>query len=719
MPNQRSPIKEERERRKPMKRVSSLIKRFENLNQSNGNAPRISKTNNNNYGNLSKVNQQLYKDNDYKQLPNQTNFSAIVTKNQYQKEQCTNKYTVVQAQEVELKHTEEKHYFDTVEPFVNVEKTNSQLHKDETEDLNIPKPKSASTDSAFSSLNNYGETCSKSETFKLSDNGTEVFNFEINNFEKKTKYVEVNKDQEDSNKTVEKITETSWKDYSHLIKQGEPNLYLLNAKENSISSALRWFEIGHPPNNKWENVDHKVIILMGATGCGKSTLINGMVNYILGVKWNDSHRFKCVREDENESRNQAHSQTSSVTAYTIHHREGTAVPYSITLIDTPGYGDTRGVVRDKEITKTIHQFLMEKDARIDVIHAACFVAASSDSRLTITQRYIIDSVLSIFGKDFKDNIRLLVTFADNAVPPVVEACRVANFPETFPSAGIVYSKFNSSVLYASTQKEHQTEFDDICLEELYWDMGQENFKKFFTMLEEMKGKDLRSTRQVIQHRKQLEQSLKDIKNELEECFIKIENIDIFVSKIKAHRHKMETNKNFVIEKTEMKLAKVDCEEGELAFNCTICCQTCEAPSHLINSRELSRKSACSNEKCKLLEHDHSNETFFWRYVPVKVETTFDKMKFEYELNYKRKLETEELLLKCSEDLNQTKGKVIELLYKVGVTARSLDSTALRSNAITPADYLSLMRSRVAEEQAPGYQRRLETLAELQQQFSCI
>ncbi|EFX70734.1 hypothetical protein DAPPUDRAFT_17433, partial [Daphnia pulex] len=83
--------------------------------------------------------------------------------------------------------------------------------------------------------------------------------------------------------------------------------------------------------------DHKVIILMGATGCGKSTLINGMVNYILGVKWDDPFRFKCVRDDETTAKNQAHSQTSSVTAYTLRHHDGMAVPYSITIIDTPGY----------------------------------------------------------------------------------------------------------------------------------------------------------------------------------------------------------------------------------------------------------------------------------------------------------------------------------------------------------------------------------------------
>ncbi|KAK4030171.1 hypothetical protein OUZ56_023149 [Daphnia magna] len=274
--------------------------------------------------------------------------------------------------------------------------------------------------------------------------------------------------------------------YSKLIRRGPPNIYLLNAIEKSIDNDFKWFDICRPgdPMRSRNPKNHKFIILMGATGSGKSTLINGMINYILEVQWNDPFRFKCVHEDEIAARNQAHSQTSSVTAYTLHHQEGMTIPYSITIIDTPGYGDTGGVEKDKEITAKIHRFLTQQEIPIDGINAACFVAASGDSRLTATQRYIIDSVLSIFGKDMKDNLRLLVTFADNADPPVVGACLSANFPTTSASDGIAYSKFNISVLYCSNAKQGDDEFS---FDELFWYMSHENFKKFFFMLETMKS----------------------------------------------------------------------------------------------------------------------------------------------------------------------------------------------------------------------------------------
>jgi len=95
---------------------------------------------------------------------------------------------------------------------------------------------------------------------------------------------------------------------------------------------------------------------------GKSTLINAMVNYILGVEWDDPFRFLLIDEEENSSlpNSQAHSQTSKVTAYELHYQVGFRVPYSLIIVDTPGYGDTKGIERDIQITDSIQHFFKDE-----------------------------------------------------------------------------------------------------------------------------------------------------------------------------------------------------------------------------------------------------------------------------------------------------------------------------------------------------------------------
>jgi len=120
----------------------------------------------------------------------------------------------------------------------------------------------------------------------------------------------------------------------------QKNIFKLSEK------MIRKVEIGEPSISVME---HKVLMVVGATGAGKSTLINGMVNYILGVTWKDDFRFKLIVD---EVKSQTKSVTSEITAYTIFHMEGSRVPYNLTVIDTPGFGDTSGLERDK---KSLHK----------------------------------------------------------------------------------------------------------------------------------------------------------------------------------------------------------------------------------------------------------------------------------------------------------------------------------------------------------------------------
>jgi len=71
------------------------------------------------------------------------------------------------------------------------------------------------------------------------------------------------------------------------------------------TKKLKRCDIGKP--DQFTSTEEKVILVLGATGAGKTTLINGMVNYLLGVEWGDEFRFKLI---VNEGDKKASSDTA-------------------------------------------------------------------------------------------------------------------------------------------------------------------------------------------------------------------------------------------------------------------------------------------------------------------------------------------------------------------------------------------------------------------------
>lgn len=51
-----------------------------------------------------------------------------------------------------------------------------------------------------------------------------------------------------------------------------------------------------------EEKEERTIMLVGATGSGKSTLVDGIVNYVTGVSFDDPFRFTLMHLEEEEQK---------------------------------------------------------------------------------------------------------------------------------------------------------------------------------------------------------------------------------------------------------------------------------------------------------------------------------------------------------------------------------------------------------------------------------
>ena len=78
----------------------------------------------------------------------------------------------------------------------------------------------------------------------------------------------------------------------------------------------------------------------------------------------------------------------------------------------------RGIIQDMLITRKIEKTIKEV---LNTLNAICFVAQSSNARLTANQKYIFISVFDLFGEDVKENLIAILTFCDGGTPQVVSS----------------------------------------------------------------------------------------------------------------------------------------------------------------------------------------------------------------------------------------------------------------------------------------------------------
>ncbi|XP_029931001.1 stonustoxin subunit alpha-like [Myripristis murdjan] len=276
---------------------------------------------------------------------------------------------------------------------------------------------------------------------------------------------------------------------SKLINSETPALYKLPLKKEDMDiSGCTRYSLGEESLKL-----NLTIMVFGSIGSEKSTLINGMINYIVGVEWNDSFRFKLI--DEGQLRSQ-------VTVYKINHQEGFKIPYSLTIVDTPdfpaimsifGFADeTIWCGASTELEDLMRRLFASSNlaSEIDVL---CFVTRATDPKrsTSYTRLYMFELMLSIFGKDVAENIWTMLTFADGQEPPVLEdisaSCRT--LPKTSKGQPIHFT-FNNWAFFSAKKPsaEHSEahddddDDDDSGFDELFWYMNTKNMKKFFADL---------------------------------------------------------------------------------------------------------------------------------------------------------------------------------------------------------------------------------------------
>ncbi|KAF3698534.1 Neoverrucotoxin subunit alpha [Channa argus] len=497
---------------------------------------------------------------------------------------------------------------------------------------------------------------------------------------------------------------------SNRIHSEFPSVYKLPLNKEMYNEGYQRYTFG-----KESLRQNRSIVLSGSTRSGKSTLINGMINYIVGVEWKDNFRFRIV--DENQSRSPAESVTSDVAVYKINHQDGFKVPFSLTVVDIPDVGETRCIERHKKILEQLCR-LFSVEHSISEIDAVCFVVQTALAELTPTQKDLFDAVRSIFDRDVTQNVRVLVTFTDGQLLPVLEAINASGVPCPKRDDGLpVHFKFNNSALFArnkssganNTASDDDTD-EDVSFEEMLWERGTKRMKRFFGALNVMDTKSLTLTKEVLRERQQLENSVEQLQEQVKVGFAKLQEINETIQKLNKHEAEICRNKIFEFEVTVTKPVQVDVSSTEDFFtNCQQCHMTCHYPhgdDGKTGCATLGSDGRCTVCPGKCYWNVHFIQKFRWDHKNV---TDKQKVK-ELKEKYLKAAEALTEKLRAEHDLVH-----IELKNQLENSAdvlNRLKEEAQKPDPLTTSEYVDLLIEGEKSEGKPGWKQRVRYLKEI-------
>lgn len=387
-------------------------------------------------------------------------------------------------------------------------------------------------------------------------------------------------------------------------------------------------------------------------------------------------------------------------------RDGSRLNYTLNIIDTPGFGDTRGIERDQGTIDQIRHLFSETGAKgVAFLDAVCFIVKAPDARLTVSQKYIFSSIMSIFGKDIESNICTLVTFADGAKPPVLASLEEDNLP-----FGSIF-QFNNSALFTENKNLVSTS-----LSPMFWDMGCKSFKEFFDKIDKFTTRSLSQTKDVLQEREQLKTIIAGILPQVKAGLTKLSELREEIDMFKRHKDDIENNKDFEYEVEETHQTEVKLKEGHHVTNCLQCNFTCHDDCIIADDGDKSRCSAMKDGNCTVCSQKckwnvHRNAVYKFDYVVKRVKKTYTEMKQKYEKAIGFKMTHRSFIENLSLEVQTLFSDVKKNMTRMNICKTRLREIALRPDPLSSVEHLELMIQSEQHEKQAGYIRRIEMLCE--------
>lgn len=481
------------------------------------------------------------------------------------------------------------------------------------------------------------------------------------------------------------------------------NIPLENAELIKEERGLKIYRYPIIEFTNYEESTANIILIVGQTGSGKTTFLNAFINYLMEIELDDDFRYVLVIEKE---RLKTESQTKGLHIYNIRSRK-----MNLKIVDTQGYGDTSGISEDEKITMTIKDSFMKE---INSLNAVLFVVKSSDTRLTLHQKYIFSSIISLFGKDIRPNFLSLITFYNGTDKPsavtTLEQSEFKNIISYIENPW--YLCFDSNLVYSDPDDE---------LNQLSYGRAKKNYKILCDRIISLSRNSLQQSKENLIIRAKIEMKCKALTELLRMQMDTLGEIDFQKNYIKENEKKINSKEIKYIPRKKIEYIEEKLPNDEKATVCKICHFNCHYPCKdtSVYGYDVLKYTCkiwswgfnctlCPNN-CPQSSHylaDHIfKKTYKTEYIEVEelINNEDEKEKLTEGINYSKKLlkklqvEEEELKKKITITQEEVKQKHAEL-KKIAINCTSYQTTI---------EFLHELIAEEMKQREEGYQKRIE------------
>jgi GTP-binding protein EngB required for normal cell division len=341
-------------------------------------------------------------------------------------------------------------------------------------------------------------------------------------------------------------------------------------------------------------LDEATMVLLGPTGSGKSSLLNFLANFPKIFQYGNDTSLEAMYDSRNlnfensadgHRVSQAESQTSAATMY-----EFPLNSFTLKIVDTPGFGDTRGHEFDKAHAKMIVDCIKN----LEHIHAIVLVVSGRQCRATAELKYVLTEICAILPSKARQNI--MVVFTNTASP--------------------LYLSFDVDVL--SSLVEQRVEHDKqvfienpyVLLERSYLNKGKvcdketrkallkafqdasENMEKFFSAVGAMPRLNTKDFERLYTLRTEIESSTITILNQMECASQEQKRLAKQQRELEACENLVKLNENFTQTFSGVRWVFVPAEEHGTFCGEPNCRSNCHAPCVMERTLDNERFKRC-------------------------------------------------------------------------------------------------------------------------------